>query len=222
MSIDDDDRPSVGVTPSRRPNVRRRIAVGAVGAAAILGVGAYAITSHVTGEDSTASRDTAGPSLPAASYWAMSPSASVSGSPALLSPDVRKEIDTARSAAASARQPVTKPLPAPNKVLPDNSVSTQIKDTKDGYLRITTARADLTDQKDQRMAADQGTKIGDVNCTQHFHFAANVKPKVIPNMMICWRLSARRSVVTLGVTHVGKPSPLTYASIIHREWAKLR
>ena len=247
MAIDNDDQPGGGVSPSRRLNLRRRIAVGVVGAVAALGVGAYAITSHVVGQDSTAIRDTeapapmvsAGPTLSSAAVASGSPSVSAPGSLSVgasassaakpskavsrapLGPAVQKQIDEAR-AAAKARRQVTKPLPPPRKVVPDSAVSTRIMQTKASYLRITTARADLKNQKDQRMAADEGTKTGNVNCTQRFHFASNAKPRVIPNMMICWRVSASRSVVTLGVTYKGKPSMSTYADVIAREWAKLR
>jgi hypothetical protein len=159
-------------------------------------------------------------SAPAASASAAAkPARTASRAP--LGPAVQKEIDEAQAAAARAGHPVTKALPPPRKVVPGGAVSTRIKQAKDSYLRITTARADLTNQKDQRMAADEGTKTGNVNCTQRFRFATNVKPKVIPNMMICWRVSASRSVVTLGVTYKGKPSMSAYADVIAREWAKL-
>lgn len=240
MAIDDDDQPA---SPPRGPGVRTRIAVGAVGLAAVLGVGAYVITSRVVERDATAIREPgalapmvstgpetspttvapspSAPPSPSTSLSASSPPAAAT-TKATVGPEVRKRIDEARVTAAGDGHKLTRPLPPPAKVLPDSAVSTRIRKTKDDYLRITTARADLTDQKDQRMAADRGVRVGRANCTQRFHFAVNAPPKVIPNMMICWRVSAARSVVTVGVTYKGKPSASAYSGIIDREWAKLR
>ncbi|GAA0538567.1 hypothetical protein GCM10010172_19800 [Paractinoplanes ferrugineus] len=91
----------------------------------------------------------------------------------------------------------------------------------DGSLRIITARSDLTGQRELRWAADAGRPIGDLRCTQNLHFNDDARPSRQPNLLLCWRTSATRSVVTLMVDHGGHPSVADSAGVIAREWAAL-
>lgn len=46
-------------------------------------------------------------------------------------------------------------------------------------------------------------------------------PRDIPNVLLCFRTSATRSVVTLAVGKTGSPSATTSTAVLAREWAKL-
>ena len=50
---------------------------------------------------------------------------------------------------------------------------------------------------------------------------AREKAAIRPNLLLCWRTSADRSVATVLVDQKGKPSAAESVQIINREWAKL-
>ena len=93
--------------------------------------------------------------------------------------------------------------------------------TADGSINVVTAKADLTGQRELAMAADNGTPVGDVRCTQRLRFANAMAPRTLPMVLLCWRVSAHKSVLTLATAKTGSPSPAASAAIIDREWAKL-
>ncbi|MDR6326115.1 hypothetical protein [Actinoplanes couchii] len=234
MTYDDDDR-----RPSARDIRRRRIVVGAAGAAVVLGGGAYAITAQIVDRDATTSSDAVvvAPTLPVdPGPQSVAPSASATpidetgpssspsrtqGSEAML-PKVRKEIEDARKAQEAAGIKLTQPLPAPSRTLPDSEIKIKTEKGQASLLRVTTARGDLGGQKDLRIVADKGFPAGEATCSQKFRFALNAEPRHIPNMMICWRLSGNRSVITLGTTYDGSEPPVSaYLKVIEKEWGKL-
>jgi hypothetical protein len=90
-----------------------------------------------------------------------------------------------------------------------------------GTLRVITARWNLSGHREQLWAADEGTPVGDVRCTQNLHFSNSAKPLVQPNLLLCWRTSDTRSVITILTDTGGKPSVRMSADVIDREWAKL-
>jgi len=131
---------------------------------------------------------------------------------------VKKEIQAARDAAARDGHPL---LPAIIPTGPAAAASTRTEQTTGGTIRITTARADLTGQQGQQLAADDGTPAADAHCTRRLHFSNAAKPEEVPSLLLCWRTSAKRSVVTLAVAKRGRPSAADSAAVIDREWAKL-
>ena len=88
-------------------------------------------------------------------------------------------------------------------------------------MRIVTARADLTGQREMVLAADAGHAVGDISCTQNFRFSQDIPPKIRPTMLLCWRMSAQRSVYIITINTKGKPSQRETVAAINREWAKL-
>jgi hypothetical protein len=245
MTMDDDARHG-DRQPAARPT-RRQLAIGTVGLAAVLGGGAYLLTPQlvdrqhnvaapdsvrlapVTPAQATAesvpfvsSGGSASPStsVPASASGSLAESPSPSRSPD--SAAVRRQIDQARAAAAKAGHPLQRQLITKGELPASAGLTTRMERTANGTLRITSAKGDLTGREDQVLAADDGTPVGDVRCTQNFHFANNATPRKIATMMLCWRTSATRSVLTLGVTRQGPPSPSMYTPVIDREWAKLR
>lgn len=252
MSLPDDSRPGDeggydAATDHRRKQRRRRAAVGVAGLAALLGAGAYLVTTQVADRNaSTRTRD-AGALAPMVAPATRAPSgaasAAASGDPA-AQPDaivpnkgavkrstspspsktmtVEEQIKAAREAAAedgySVKRPVT---PAPGVKLASGLVDARDEPRKNGNLHVVSARYDLSGQRELLWAADKGKKVGEITCTQNFKFSNNLKPRVRPNMLMCWRTSAKKSVVTVLIDRGGKPSTVESAEVIESEWAKL-
>lgn len=249
MTSNDDDRPGDdGVyrsKPNRRPAVTRRvrIAAGVTGLAALLGGGAYLITDR-DGSAPTQDVGALAPVAPAApgeasavlspsvattsasptpATTSVTPSAAPAASPKRSSdaPAVREQIQAARDAAAKDGFPLQRPLPQKGKMVAESQVSTRTEQTSEGTIRISTARADLSGQDDQLLAADNGTAVGHARCTDKVRFSAGAASRAVPSLLLCWRTSAKRSVVTLAVAKKGSPSAAASAITIDREWSKL-
>jgi hypothetical protein len=262
---------------------RRRTQILVVGAAlaAVLGGGAYAVTTHlaerrqtVTAEPRVLAPIEAPPPLyPEPSYSLppdLLPSGSLPGSlpgsgpgsgpgSALSSSGPASSVPASSGPPASARAGVPPRLPARSgarhsaspsvppstgpralPVLPPrtpvatpplgdlsiagesrNEVSERVEHRANGSVRIVTARFDLAGQRELGWAGDRGRPIGDVRCTQRLHFSENATPTAQPNLLLCWRTSAARSVVTLLADYGGHPSVDDSVDIIDREWTRL-
>jgi hypothetical protein len=150
-----------------------------------------------------------------------SPSSAPSSRPAATRPSdslkAQEEIMAAREKAAKEGHPLQRALSAKGNAL----VNERTENTSEGTVKVVTAKADLTGQRELLMAADDGTPIGQARCTQRLRFANAAAPREVPTVLLCWRVSAQRSVVTFAVSKTGKPSPQLSASIIKREWARL-
>jgi hypothetical protein len=247
MTLHDDDQSSGGPETGRR---RRRIAVGAAGLAVVLGGGAYAIASS-SGDrhDSTVARDPAAlgplageatqsetPSAPASAAQPSSgqPSpvppvasaargagrAKADGSPSTPGADVSEEIKAARAKAAKDGFPLRR-AKTTGPHIESGPVSERTEQRQDGVLRVVTARFDLTGQRELLWPAHGGKPVGDAECTQTFRFANEGAASTKPNLLLCWRTSPTRSVVTVLVDRSGKPSTAESVKVIDSEWAKL-
>lgn len=249
MTSHDDDRPGDdGVyrsEPNRRPAARRmQIAAGVTGLAALLGGGAYVITDRIVNHDDSAVTQDVGALAPVAPGAVSEPSAAASLSVAttasssptsatpsakptaspMRSPDsaaVRKQIQAARDAAAKDGIPLQRPLQQRGKMVAESQISTRTEQTSEGTIRISSAKADLSGQGDQLLAADNGTLVGHARCAHKVHFSADAAPREIPTLLLCWRTSSQRSVVTIAVAKKGRPSAAASAATIDREWSKL-
>ncbi|MFD1370340.1 hypothetical protein [Actinoplanes sichuanensis] len=90
-------------------------------------------------------------------------------------------------------------------------------------VSIMKADYDLTGKGFVRWAADQGNPVEGSRCTNRFRFAGSKSTQVKPNMMLCWRVSADRSVAA--VTFGAKDSQTTAAEtaqVVARHWAETR
>jgi hypothetical protein len=238
-----------GAVPERGSRRRRTQVAAAVAGFAILGAGAYAITAQVADSDRMTAQDVGVivPAPAATSAYAQaqettataaSPSGSASISPAapseggagqLASPSpsnkraVEEEIKKAREKAAQDGHPLQRAITkAPGVAAMSEPVASRNVPRKDGSLRITTAKFDLTGQRELLWVADKGKSAGDgIHCTQNFKFSNNNQATVRPTMMVCWRTSPSKSVVTVLVDRGGKPSAVESAEVIKNEWAKL-
>jgi hypothetical protein len=137
--------------------------------------------------------------------------------------DVREEINKARARAKADGIELQRPLTAKGKSeMTDGSYSQWNESTKNGSVRVTTAGHDLTDSSDLLPAGDGGKPVGDgVKCTNRVRFSQDAAPTTRPTLLVCWRTSSKRSVVTMMATPNGEPSAAANVSIINREWAKL-
>jgi hypothetical protein len=207
---------------------RKRIVAGA-GLAAVLGAGAYAVTTQVHDRgDTTANGRTSAAAPMAASKQspvkyvdepAATPVPSDSLTPDSLTPEERAAAILAE--AAKHPHPVLRPLTPPPGIQLATDIQESNQKRTNGSLRIITARGDLTGQRELLWAADQGRKHGDVTCTQTFHFASNDPPAVRPTMLLCWRTSDAKSVATVMIDYGGHPSANASRKAIDRAWAAL-
>ncbi len=204
---------------------RRRAALGAAGVA-VLGVGIAVAVGHSHqdneavsggGVAATVSPDDVATASAAASSAAV-PTPSSAASP---------ETDAQRVANARAgkknSRPVLHPLPEPPPTTPpaephvENSGSVRTGQT----LQVVSARSDLTGQSALGWLADQGEKVGPAACSQRFRFANQTAASVKPNLLVCWRLSATKSVYTVMVNLHGHPSRAESVAAIAKEWERL-
>ncbi|MEV6301472.1 hypothetical protein AB0M02_18825 [Actinoplanes sp. NPDC051861] len=130
---------------------------------------------------------------------------------------VRDEIEQARARAAEEGVTLQRPL----KQARGAQVEHRTETTKNGTIRVTTARDDLTGTAPLTIAADEGTRVGSAHCTDRVRFSQDAPAVKRPTLLLCWRTSADRSVVTMAVTPKGKPKAATSVEIIDQEWAKL-
>jgi hypothetical protein len=103
------------------------------------------------------------------------------------------------------------------------SVSTSGSMPKDKKtFKVVSARGDLSGQRELTWRADNGHAVGDARCTQNVRLNPQSKPSVKPTLLICWRLSATKSVYTVLVDLNHKPSERASVAAIDRAWRALR
>jgi hypothetical protein len=88
-------------------------------------------------------------------------------------------------------------------------------------LRVVSARGDLTGQRELAMVAGKGKPVGDAFCSQMIRVSAGAKAEKKPNLLLCWRTSARKSVFTVAVDLDGAPSEEKSVAAIGKEWQAL-
>ncbi len=223
---------SAVVTAQRRRDLRRRLAVaGVTGTFAVL-AGAYFLTTRVTG----AGQDTVPePAALAPLTTAVTPSTDGTGQSPV--PGEFRASRTTRPAQPAKRTPSPTPatltaLSAPVGGPPQASetpgavkhgvVTRRVETVQNGTVRVSSARFDLTGENDLPLAADGGYAAGnDVRCTTRLRFGAGEPVAARAGLLLCWRVSDRRSVVTIAVAAHGMPDPRDSVDIIAREWAAL-
>lgn len=150
-----------------------------------------------------------------------SPSASVSGSPSPSpSPGLSASPGTASAVPATTRHsPSRSPSPAFTAAV--SVISIGSLSIQHHTLRVVSARADLTGQRELAWVADSGYRVGTARCTQNFRLPPGTPARVRPTMLICWRTSAARSVYTVAVDIDRPPSAPASVAAIDRVWSTL-
>src|SRR5437763_507008 len=191
--------------PSAGPRFRRlwrrpRYQVAAVGAAVLVGAGA--LIAHAGPARTTAVSDGHGDLNPASASASGSPSPGVSASPSVAPP------------------PTASPMAA--KAAPDTVPVRESSVSKNGQtLRVVSARADLTGQRELTWAADAGHQVGTARCTQNFQFSPDSPAAIRPTMLLCWRTSTQKSVYVIEVNLKGRPSEADATGTLTWEWYRL-
>jgi hypothetical protein len=201
-------------TPTRR---RRTIAITTAAGVAALGVGGLAwYGAHHTDPmlAEPAARSAPGvPLAPQAGATAARPQG------ARPSPTASR-----RRNPPKARWPKPPATPMPVAAAADVPVSRATIGSvpRDGHMiQVYAARTDLSHARQMTWVADDGFPVGDARCSQTFRLSAYQAPKERPTMLICWRMSAHRSVYTVAVAPKGRPSTAASVDALDRAWAKL-
>jgi len=213
MTIDGEDR---------RRSVRRAAALISVVA---LGGGAWFAASRSGSHVEAPTGAVASVDLPAGAALgpAPAPSTSASRPPADLSrltPEVRAAVAAARADGAAHSRPILHAV-APPAGAATGPVRERNEKTAQGTIRVVSARYDLTGQRELGLAGDDGDPVGSARCTQRVKFSAEAAAQVKPSLLLCWRTSAGRSVVTLAAVPGGHPSSARSVAAIDKEWAAL-
>jgi len=133
---------------------------------------------------------------------------------------VRREIEEARKKAAADGVRLQRPL-KPQAAAAAGPVNERTERTADGSIRVISAEHDLSGQRELRLV-DGGKPVGNgVSCTNRMRFAQGAPATARPTVLVCWRVSAKRSVVTMAVTPEGMPSTAASVELIDKEWAGL-
>ena len=238
----DDDHEHVDDGTSAPRDRRRKQALLAVTGLAVLGAGAFLVTAQVADGGKATTKDTAAlvpvtpavtpgesvspatPASPASSAVPAPSTASVSPSASADAKAVAKEIAEARAEAAKDGVPLKKPVKAEG----DSAAAADAKVVNTGSLskdratlRIVSARTDLTGQRELALVADEGKPVGNAFCSQNIKAHATAKAKTERNLLICWRVSAQKSVYTVAVDLDGDPSERESVAAVDREWQAL-
>nr|WP_221377752.1 hypothetical protein [Actinoplanes polyasparticus] len=222
MTVQDENGVYRSLARERRNQRRKQFGVALAGLAALGGAGVFVVQSQLVG----LSRDTA-VREPRAIVPEPSPSPSASRSDSGSGRTVAAA-SPGRVSRSGARQQVspTPPPPSPSvSTSPGLTAAAQLNEhsetTGSGRIRVTSAGYDLTGRPELAIAGDTGWLVGGARCTKTVRTESGERARVVPSMLVCWRTSARRSVVTVAVAEQGRPSSGDSVAVIQREWARL-
>jgi hypothetical protein len=209
-------------------HARRKQAIAGVVGLAALGAGAYLVTDQLTDAEPKAAfvAPAAVPSAPSAesSPPAAPPAAEAAEAPpAKTAPaaKTRKEqIDEVRGTAAKAAGQVERPVTSMR--VNEANVTVKKIPQSSGILQVFSAPEDLTGKRELAWVQGQkGVKVGSSNCTQSITLAEGMPPKKRDTLLICWRVSAAKSVYTIATNPKGKPSAARSVAELDKVWSAL-
>ncbi|BBH63797.1 hypothetical protein ACTI_04820 [Actinoplanes sp. OR16] len=217
-------------TPERRNRRRKQALVAITGAAAVLAGGGFlalqlnnadqpslpepAALAPLTGTAAASPSVEAEPSVTRTSKKAAKPADAVEISPA---PSPSESESAAEAQASAAAKSEVKAATAES-----GPITERTELLENGTIRIVSAPRDLTGERDLQLAADRGKPAGQgVKCTTKVRVAAGVPESQRPTLLLCWRTSEDRSVVTMAVVPSGEPPTASSVEIIGKEWARL-
>jgi hypothetical protein len=244
MSTEHEHRPEGGPAPLVRPRMNcTRLAVGTAGLAAVLGAGAYVVTSQIVDEPETTVAQEVAPIAPTVDRTNATPDVTSSAgapSPASASPSISpvpttdasgrpipshvvEEIKEARRKMAKDGVPVKPPIlpKVAAKPVSDVKRTTTGSIQKGGIVRVITARGDLSGQEELAYVAGGVWKEGKASCTQTFQFSTNPAPGKRDNLLMCWRTDPEKSVIAMVVDPKGDPSENKALKVLADNWRSL-
>lgn len=230
-----------------RRSRRTRVVAGAVGLAGLLGGGTYVAVARLAPTASETRTHDVGALPPAATTTdapSVPPTAAVRHSGAGLRPKAGQQPTTAapvtseayRTAAeqvAAARAAAAKdgvrvvhpPVSAASPAAVAAAAAAHVENLgslKQGStMRVITAKMDLTGLREQGWVAGGVTAHGPASCSQTFRFGNEQKAAIKPTLLVCWRTSAHKSVITVAVDTKGHPSVAKSITTIDERWRKM-
>lgn len=109
------------------------------------------------------------------------------------------------------------PMPA-QPLVADQQIHERTESLGSGTLRIVSARRDLTPERLALLSRDEGQAAGrGVRCTTQIRSFGTGMPTADSDVLVCWRTSVGRSVITIGQGVDAAES----AAVIGREWPTL-
>jgi hypothetical protein len=240
MSVTDDDRNREdGVNQPTTDPVRRRnrqLVISVVVLAAVLSTGAYFVTDRLTGKDTgpaevgalapvVVASGSTGPTSVGPTSGRPSASASVAvsapASVAPITPELRKQIEAVRRQMAEDGVRVKRPLPGASQEVAGLRTTTQGSLNSGGIVRMVTARGDLAGQRELAWVAGGTKKYRGVPCSQTVRFSEGAVPQRKANLLICWRTSAKKSVISIVVDPDGRPSREKAVDALEAKWRSM-
>jgi hypothetical protein len=234
MTREQDHHPDGGSAPApRRRLSRRRVAVGTAGLAALLGAGAYVVTDRLmeeTGQVTAQEVAVIPPATdPEAAPSAVTPSTVSPASPspsettaaAPLSDEAVTEILKARKKMADDGVEVKRPLKGGGGASDSVQATTEGSLNSGGIVRMVTAREDLTGKRELAWISGGVKKYRDVPCSQTIRLSPDTPPEKKDNLLICWRTSEAKSVISVVVDPEGHPSRRKAVDALEKEWRSM-
>jgi hypothetical protein len=227
-------------TDDRRSAARRlkKAAVAVVGLSAV-GAGAYFATTLLTGNAPGYVSGGPGALAPVAPPYSAPPSTSPA-SPEAPAPGpqggtrngVRQSArpsptpsipDDEVAAAQVSRLLAASPPPAASGMaIAAGPVTVSSETGTDGSaIRVVAARYDLTGRWAPLSTGDTGLVVGDARCTQKLSPGLTLPAEERPSMIMCWRTSPTKSVVTVAVRPLGRPLAGASVDVLDRQWLAL-
>jgi hypothetical protein len=241
MGTDHDD--GLYISERRRVQRRKKAGVAVAGLAAIVGGGSYAVSAWFAAVAATTPGDTGAlapivtpasrraTDLPPATATATATSpktpARIAGvrQQSLPSPTPSTAAlpdDEVASAQVSRLLGAPRATPSGGLVAAGEAITVATEPGPEGSeIRVVSARFDLTGRGSQLWAADNGLPIAGARCTQNLRVAGEQTARIRPTMLLCWRASAAKSVVTVATSAIGRPAAATSAAVIERAWQRL-
>jgi hypothetical protein len=222
--------PNADQNRSRR---RKQVLLGAAGLTALLGAGTIAAQqftddNHVSPGDSRALPATEAPAKSAvgASPSMTAATAKAAGDPSSSPSTLADRIAGARSANARAGTTVRRPLSPVNGLAVAAASDVTVTESgsekaKGGTLRVVSARQDLTGQRELSWLVDNGAEVGDARCTNKVRFSAGAPAAVKPTLLLCFRISASKTVYTVAIDIHGRPSATASVAALDKQWSAL-
>jgi hypothetical protein len=232
----------ISARKDNRRSVSRRLkkaAVAVVGLGAV-GGGAYFATTLLSGNPP--GYVSGGPDALAPVAPAPSPSASVAASPSRTPPEGPSpgpQIGTRNGVPQSARPSPTPSIPddqvaaaqvggllaaAPQPArsgmgIASGPVTVSTETGTDGSsIRVVAARYDLTGRWSPLSPGDQGHAVGDARCTAKLAALPGGPASERPTMLMCWRMSPLKSVVTVAIRPQSRPLAGASVDVLDRSW----
>ncbi|SDT79109.1 hypothetical protein [Actinoplanes derwentensis] len=129
--------------------------------------------------------------------------------PASLEPGYPDPGDGLSTGGVAAAEPL---YPEPD--LDDQPIGERTEALGSGTIRILSARRDLTSERQTLLSRDVGHAVGrGIRCTTEIRFGTGI-PAGDPGILVCWRTSASRSVITIGQN----TDTASSISVLSREW----